>query len=411
MKTKTIVFIETNFTGLYAFEYCRSQNYKTVLITDSFERFKKWFPESVLCKLDLVDKIIKVSDSSDVSEVLAVINDQIADVEAVMSFAEIRTKTAAILCRELGLSGSNVAAIERAQDKYQFRQILRDKGVEKVGCLKINPSEMDSLDEQKINFPCFIKPVNGHSSIGASVCQNVDDIRKTMNFLAKISEDCVSSNVVIEDYLVGDLLSVEILTTGPGEHQIVGTSDRDVVKQSVETGASFPLRHPYQEAIESKACAALDAIGYDFGASHVEMIMTLSGPHLVEVNTRVGGSGHSVMLDLSTSRSIVGDCIELSLGQLNVATKLYDHVQGSAWKCFIYPAGGLIKKLPSLESIKEKVGVTDVWFHHDVGDKLGQLSSNYNWIVQVMCKGVDQIDAKNNANAAVEFIAANTEIE
>jgi len=408
LKTKTVVFIETNFSGLYAIEYCRNQQYNTVLITDSYERFKKWFPDSALCKLDLVNQIIKVSDSNDVTEVLNVIRNQIGDVDAVVTFAEIRTKTTAMLCRELGLKGSNVEAIELAQNKYQFRQTLRDKGVEAVESLQFNPSDMALLDESTIPFPCFIKPVQGHSSIGAAVCYSMADIRRTMDLLAKTAEDCISSSVVIEEYLIGNLLSVEILTTSAGQHQIVGISDRDIIQQSIEIGASFPLRHPFQDAIEKKACAALDAIGYDFGASHVELIMTKNGPYLVEVNTRVGGSGHSVMLDLATARSIVGDCIELSLGQLQVATTLYNHVQGAAWKCFVYPSGGLIKARPTLASIKEQAGVTDVWFHHDVGDEVGQLNSNFHWVAQVMCTGKEQLDAKNNAHAAIDFIAANT---
>lgn len=407
---KTVVFIETNFSGLYAIEYCKQHSYKTVLITDSFERFKKWFPASALYKLELVDTVIKVSDSSDVSEVLGVIKEQLGNVDAVMTFAEIRTKTAAIICRELGLRGSNEDAIKKAQDKHQFRQVLQDKGVETVACKKIKQSERALLDKWNLKFPCFVKPVHGHSSIGASVCQHVDDIHEIMSLLNDNTEDCISSSVVVEEYLVGDLTSVEILTTGPGEHQIVGISDRDIVEHSVETGASFPLQHPYHEAIVSKACAALDAIGYDFGASHVELIMTKTGPYLVEINTRVGGSGHSVMLDLATSRSIVGDCVELCLGQLDTGNKLYHHVQGAAWKCFVYPCGGLIKKLPTVKSIKEKAGVIDVWFHHHVGDTVGKLNSNFNWIAQVMCTGVNRVDAKNNACAAVDFIAANTEI-
>ncbi len=408
---KTIVFIETNFSGLYAIDYCRHQNYKSVLITDSFERFEKWFPESVLGKLEQVNQLIKVNDSSNVEEVLQAIKDQVPEVDAVLTFAEIRTKTAAKICRELGLRGSHLEAIEIAQDKYRFRKVLQDKYVERVGCIKVNADEIDSLESANIKFPCFIKPVNGHSSIGAAVCRNVSDIKNVMNLLKKTDEDCVSSSVVIEDFLEGQLVSVEILTTARGQHQIVGISDRDIVNDSVETGSSFPLRHRDKDLIEKMACAALDAIGYDFGASHVELIVTKTGPHLVEVNTRVGGSGHSVMLDLATSRSIVGDCIELNLGQLNLSDKLYNHEQGAAWKCFVSQKGGLIRKLPTLASVKKQIGVTDVWFHHQVGDTVQALNSNFNWIVQVMCTGLDQVDAKNNANLAIEYIAQNTVIE
>lgn len=50
---KIVVFIETNFSGLDAIRYCREVGYKAILVTDSFERFRKWFPASVLHKLEL----------------------------------------------------------------------------------------------------------------------------------------------------------------------------------------------------------------------------------------------------------------------------------------------------------------------------------------------------------------------
>ena len=56
---KTVVFIETNFSGLDAIAYCKQQRYRSVLVTDNFERFRKWFPASSLQRLDLVDKVIR----------------------------------------------------------------------------------------------------------------------------------------------------------------------------------------------------------------------------------------------------------------------------------------------------------------------------------------------------------------
>jgi len=200
------------------------------------------------------------------------------------------------------------------------------------------------------------------------------------------------------------------LTTAPGKHQVVGIADRDVIKGSIEIGASFPLVNEHRDAVIYKASQALDAIGYDFGPSHTEIIITDSGPHLVEVNTRVGGSGHSIMLDLSTSRSIVGDCIELCLGNLPDVEQLYHIEQGAAWKCFVSDAVGIITTMPSVEEIRSKTGVKEVWLHHELGDEIKDLNSNFSWIVQVMCIGRDQREAKRNAAAAIDFVAKHTVI-
>src|ERR1700754_842597 len=431
---RTVVFIETNFSGLDAIAYCKQRGYQCVLVTDNFERFRKWFPASSLARLDLVDKIIHVANSNDLELVSKALRNELDSIDALLTFAEIRTHIAARLCREFGLRGANPDAIELAQDKYRFRRTLLAKGADSVRCRKIDSIELLPAllaePESAPDFPCFVKPVQGHSSIGAMVCRDRSEIGTVLHALRQIHEDWISPAFVVEDYLEGELVSAEILTTGAGQHQIVGIADRDVVNGAVEIGASFPLVDAHRDAVERKACAALDAIGYDFGASHVEMIVTRDGPHLVEVNTRVGGSGHSVMLDLATSRSIVGDCIELCLGTLDVAStrraigeagartpsaeglrqRLYQSRRGAAWKCFVSTTRGKVIAMPSIDAIRSQPGVHEVWLHREPGDTVADADSNFSWIAQVMCTGRDQHEAKLNAARAVDFIAAQTTI-
>jgi biotin carboxylase len=353
--------------------------------------------------------VVPTKNSNDLDEVLQVVQDQVGTVDAVLTFAEIRTQVAARLCRKMGLRGANVEAVEIAQDKHRFRKVLVDRGADTVKCRRIDNIEMlRTLKAETANFPCFIKPVQGHSSIGAVACQSPDEVDQIIAALGHITEDWISPSFVVEDYLRGDLVSVEVLTTSAGRHQIVGVADRDVIKDSIETGSSFPLTSELRDQVVQKACRALDAIGYDFGPSHIEIIVTDTGPHLVEVNTRVGGSGHSIMLDLSTARSIVGDCIELCLGNLPQADPLYTSRRGAAWKCFVSDAAGVILNAPSFDQIKSKPGVEEVWFHHEPGDEVNGLDSNFSWIVQVMCVGKDRQEAKLNAARAIDFVAQNT---
>ena len=94
---KTVVFIETNFSGLDAIRYCNEVGYRSVLVTDSFERFTKWFPASVLYKLDLADFIVSVDDSNDFEQVRFVLEKQVGEIDAMLTFAEIRTAVTARL--------------------------------------------------------------------------------------------------------------------------------------------------------------------------------------------------------------------------------------------------------------------------------------------------------------------------
>lgn len=407
---KTVVFNETNFSGLDAIVYCKEKGYRVVLVTDSFERFRQWFPTASLSKLDLVDQVVEVNNSNDFEVVRAALQRDVKRIDALMTYAEIRTLNTARLCAALGLRGTDPQAVEVAQDKHRFRQVMLARGVDTVRSERADSVEQLSAMRGRVRFPCFIKPLQGHSSIGSVVCRDADALDALVPSLARIDEDWISHTFVVEDYLEGKLVSVEILTTGPGRHQIVGVSDRDIVNDCVEVGASFPLVDGRRDAVVRMACAALDAIGFDFGASHVEIIVTDDGPHLVEVNTRPGGSGHTVMLDLSTGRSIVGDCVELALGTLKADAPLYGFEQGAAWRCFTSGRPGTIVRLPSPEAVRGNAGVREVWYHHEEGDEIAELNSNFSWIVQVMCIGKDRLEAKLNAARAVEFIESQTVI-
>jgi biotin carboxylase len=407
---KTVVFIETNFSGLDAIVYCKKKRYRVVLVTDGFERYQQWFPSASMSKLDLVDQVVEVNNSNDFEEVRTALEREVRSIGALMTYAEIRTLNAAQLCAALGLRGTSPRAVEIAQDKHRCRRVLRERGVDTVRSERADSVEQLAAVCDRIRYPCFVKPIQGHSSIGSKVCHDASDIAALVPSLRSITEDWISRAFVVEDYLQGELVSVEILTTGPGKHQVVGVSDRDIVNDCVEVGASFPLDDERRNTVVGIACAALDAIGFDFGASHVELIVTADGPHLVEINTRPGGSGHTVMLDLSTGRSIVGDCVELALGKLDVGAPLYRFEQGAAWRCFTSNKPGTIVRLPAPEAVKENAGVREVWYHREQGEEIAELNSNFSWIVQVMCTGKDRLEAKLNAARAIEFIETQTVI-
>jgi biotin carboxylase len=409
---KTIVFIETNFSGLDAIRYCSENGYHSILITDNLARFKKWFPASCLYKLEMANEIITVNNSNDFEALRDILTKRVEKIDAILTFAEIRTAITARLCMHFDLRGTDPTAIEMAQDKYFFRKVMLEKGVDTVKAKRIESVDQLRSVKNSLSFPCFLKPTQGHSSIGAIACMKESDIEAVIAKLETVSEDWISSDYVIEDYLSGRLVSIEMLTVGPGDHLLVGISDRDVIQDSVEIGASFPLIDEHLEEIQTIARCALDAIGYNFGPSHIEIILSDTGPHLVELNSRVGGSGHNVMLDLSTERSIVGDCIELCLDNLPKTRPLYQPVQGAAWRCLVSDTIGTLASLPSIEAIKHSFSsVREVWFHHEIGSHIGVIDSNYSWIVQVMCVGRDQQEAKKNASQVINYISQRIVIE
>lgn len=406
---KTIVFIETNFSGLDALTYCRSKDYKSILVTDNPERFNDWFPKSVLHKINSASEILKVKNSNDFDELKKVLS-QIPHIDAILTFAEIRTLVVARLSEYFGLKGTPVAAVELAQDKFRFRQKMNETQVDILYSQYLESIEDLIALKSSLKYPFFIKPAHGHSSIGAMVCQSEDKLMEVYHKLRKIHSEGISKSFVVDEYLDGPLYSVEMFTTALSQHQVLGISDRRLIASSIEIGATFPVHPHMHESMIRLAKSALNAIGYSFGASHVEMILTPNGPHLVEVNTRMGGSGHSVMLDHALERSIPGDCVELHLGTHDTRSDLYQPKLAASWQCFTNSQAGSIKKLADTQKIKDLPGIIEVWNHHEEGDILKDLDSNFNWITQVMSVGSDADIARSRALHAVAFAKIHCEM-
>jgi len=118
------------------------------------------------------------------------------------------------------------------------------------------------------------------------------------------------------------------------------------------------------------------------------------------------------MMDLATGRSIVGDCIECSLGNLEFDENLYSNKKmGASWQCFVPNKEGIIKKLPNIEILQKMKDITNVWFHYQENEKVEDLKSNFSWVVQVMAQGENREAAKFNALTCINYIRENSLVE
>ena len=122
--------------------------------------------------------------------------------------------------------------------------------------------------------------------------------------------------VILEQFLEGPLVSVEMMTAG-GRHHLLGLTDRRLggYPNFVEIGGSFPVHVENEEAVVSMVEQALNALGINFGPTHTELILTAEGPRIVEINPRLAGGVVPDMIDAALGRQILVDIVRLHLGE------------------------------------------------------------------------------------------------
>ena len=133
-------------------------------------------------------------------------------------------------------------------------------------------------------------------------------------------------------------------------------------------GSCFPSDRFNNTAIQDYAFSVLDALEFNCGAAHIEMILSRDGPCLVEVNPRLVGARLPRLINAALGRSIHKDLIDLHLGKpvLQSLTDLKTRFAISRW--VVASEAGYLRtiELPASNSIV---------YHHEMLKQLGEYVS------------------------------------
>ncbi|WP_255210538.1 ATP-grasp domain-containing protein [Methylogaea oryzae] len=118
----------------------------------------------------------------------------------------------------------------------------------------------------------------------------------------------------MERYIEGTLIGCDTLTLD-GKHVMLGINEKSMFPPPFGAiqGSCFPSDRFDVAPVREYVFAVLDAVGFNDGASHTEIILSAEGPLLVEVNPRLVGAKIPRLLNLAFGRSVHRDLIDLHL--------------------------------------------------------------------------------------------------
>lgn len=326
----------------------------------------------------------------------------------VMTIATDRPmRSVAKATKHCGLPGISVETAIRATDKYEMIKAFEKNNVPHPAFFYIPHREELQRIKKDIPFPCIIKPVDNAGSRGVVFTNRPEDLEKNYEYAATNSP---SGRVIIEEYLEGPEVSVEILVI-KGEPHVIQVTDKVVCEKPffVEIGHSQPSRldESVVEAIKTLAIDAVKAIGIDTGPAHVEMIITSSGPKMVELGARLGGDCiTSHLVPLSTGVDMVKATIELACGKEPDISQSIS--MGSAVR-FICADSGQIKSIQHIEDAMAIESVVEITLTKRPGDYVNGIENSNDRIGFVISQGSDADSAIMNCEKAISRISVITE--
>ncbi len=312
--------------------------------------------------------------------------------DGIMTLAtDMPMRSIAAACEKLGLPGISFETAVKSTDKGEMIKAFEANGVEHPWYFILSsPEELDDV-KGKITFPCISKPTDNSGSRGVMLIHSEEELRDAV---AYSSENGRNGSVIVEEYMQGPEVSVEIITLD-GEPHVLNVTDKLTTgaPHFVEMGHNQPSRLPECDLakIRDLACRAVKAVGIQNGPAHVEIMLTKDGPKMVELGARMGGDCITThLVPLSTGIDMIEATIRIACGETPDITQKFQ--KGSAIRYFNPPAG-VIQSISGAEEAGKICGVREISFVKKIGDTVGQIGSSTDRAGFVIAQADTAVDA------------------
>lgn len=323
--------------------------------------------------------------------------------DGIMTLAtDMPMRSIAAACERLGLPGISMDTAIKSTDKGEMIKAFEQHDVAHPWYyIAESKSVFDDIID-KITYPCIMKPTDNSGSRGVVLIHSREELEKEYEYSQSSSR---SGAVIIEEYLVGPEVSVEVIVYKGVPHVLQITDKLTTgAPHFVEMGHSQPSQLPEntKDKIKDLASRAVLAVGIENGPAHVEMIVTDKGPKMVELGARMGGDCITThLVPLSTGIDMIKATINIACGNEPDIEPKFN--KGSAIRYFDVPCG-VIKSIEGVEEAKAIDGVIEISFTKHVGDTVGEIGSSVDRVGFVISQCLTPIEAINNCNNSISTI-------
>jgi SAM-dependent methyltransferase/predicted ATP-grasp superfamily ATP-dependent carboligase len=220
------------------------------------------------------------------------------DVAGVIPGCECGVELADTLSEKLGVASNGTALSAARRDKFLMQEALRRAGLRSIDSLRTrNLDELIEWARRHNSWPVVLKPLRSTGTQGLHFCDHPEALQSAFRELTESKNFFGDSNdeILVQECVTGTEYPVNTVSLD-GTHCLTDLW----VYRKLRMGDSPPIYDycrllPYPEgtlaALRDYTFKVLDALGVRHGAAHSEIMLTATGPVLIECGARVmGGS-------------------------------------------------------------------------------------------------------------------------
>ncbi len=323
--------------------------------------------------------------------------------DGVLCFRDEFLVAAACLARDLGLPHEPVSTVRMLRDKAAVRERLTAAGVGTLRWRCAATPEGALAAAAEIGYPVVVKPVAGHGSIGVSVLWTERQAETVLAGFGARAGAYGTGPLLVEEYRAGLDVAAELLVQN-GRPILYGFGERLPAgpNNTVELGGHFPARFEQRGAARRFVTDVVRALGIRNSALHIELLITPTGPELVEVNGRMAGYVIPRQIGVALRRSIPLDLLALCTS--TPVEPVAEPVSYVALRNLCSEAAGEVRAVDGPSGLPAEV--IDHWITVRPGDRVVPTTRNAERFGYVLAAGFSAEAANRAAEDAFHRIRA-----
>ena len=332
----------------------------------------------------------------------------VIDVEAVVSYVKKNAIDGVIvgfndmllpyyaeICQKCGLPCYGTKEqFETLIAKDRYKTLCRQFGVPTI-------QEFDVNDEN-INFPVLVKPVDNSGSRGISICHNRQELEKAVEIGKAASKN---GKIIIERYMDGREVTV-FWTFQDGNYYLSALANRHVKHNQgddvipLPVGYTFPsvFLPRYRKEVEENCKRMFQHLGLKDGMMFMQCKVEDGRCYLYDLGYRLTGSLEYKILERVCGYNPLEMMIHFALtgkmGEESIADKAVPEFKTPAFNVSCLCAPGTIKSITGIDRVKEMPEVEDVVIAHAPGETITEQMRGL--LAQITVRVLGSVSAKED---------------
>lgn len=260
----------------------------------------------------------------------------------------------------------------QASQKSLFRKILSAYDLIPKGISSKNFDEL-SASIDLIDFPLLVKPSDSSGGRGISILFQKDNkaIKEAFEYAQSYT---YGGEVIFEEFVIGPVIGVESFTQkGVTTPLVIADKIISEPPDCVTLGVTLPTRldESLQRQIIEANKACIGALGISSGPTHIDMVISKSGPKIIDVGPRLAaGPIIFELIPKMTGFDLLDATIKMALGE-SVRCKPQKFPKifcGSRFLCA--PQKGILKGIKYNEDILRNYQLINIEIRKSPGEKV-----------------------------------------